>query len=452
MADIIVNPAAATTPIDIVCGNGNTEVISFQFDRHSEGVDLAGLAWNVRVKNAAGFSDVYMEGQGITELEETEDTITVEWTLAGTATAAVGRTLYQLEGLQGKAVIKRFPVHTLNILSYLSTTLSTDAEEDHSQLRETIEYVGNELPGILEEEARRKAAEALRVEAETAREAAEAARQEAETARAAAEEMRVEAEEAREAAEEQRAQTFALSQQQRAEAFSEEQAQRKAAFEVLDLRVSKEGRTTTVYATNIDGTTTTANVLDGKDGEGSGDMSQATYDTDGDGVVDKADRANYATNAGHASTADGATHAASADNATNAANATNADHATTADTANVATTAVRFDTPQTLTPEQQAQARQNIASASTALYTATIPTTGWSDAAPYNVTIALPGILTTDTPLVDIVQTGDEVVDAPLREAWAAITRITTADGSITVYAAEEIPAVELPIQMRVVR
>jgi len=383
VAKIVVNPAAATTNIDIVCGNGNTEVISFQFDRHSEGVDLAGLAWNVRVKNAAGFSDVYMEGQGITELEETEDTITVEWTLAGTATAAVGRTLYQLEGLQGKAVIKRFPVHTLNILSYLSTTLSADAEEDHSQLRETIEYVGNELPGILEAEAQRKAAEALRVEAETAREAAEAARREAETARAAAEEMRVEAEEAREAAEEQRAQTFALSQQQRAEAFSEEQAQRAAAFEVLDLRVSKEGRITTVTAVNIDGSTTSEQVLDGKDGEGSGDMSQATYDTNGDGVVDKADRANYATNAGHASTADGATcaetagsadeatHAASADEAThaasadNATNATNAGHATSADTANVATTAVRFDTPQTLTPEQQAQARQNIGAGDT---------------------------------------------------------------------------------------
>lgn len=118
----------------------------------------------------------------------------------------------------------------------------------------------------------------------------------------------------------------------------------------------------------------------------------------------------------------------------------------------VGATAVRFDAAQTLTPEQQAQARSNIASASTALYTATIPTTGWSSAAPYKVTIALPGILTTDTPLVDIVQTGSESVDAPRREAWAAITRITTADGSITVYAAEEKPAVALPIQMRVVR
>lgn len=90
--------------------------------------------------------------------------------------------------------------------------------------------------------------------------------------------------------------------------------------------------------------------------------------------------------------------------------------------------------------------------ATTALYTATIPTSGWSSSAPYYVQIELSGILSTDTPLVDIVQSGNESTDAPLREAWACITRITTAENSITVYAAEEIPSVEIPIQMRVVR
>ena len=104
------------------------------------------------------------------------------------------------------------------------------------------------------------------------------------------------------------------------------------------------------------------------------------------------------------------------------------------------------------TESEMAIARENIGAATTALYSTTIPTSGWSSSAPYSVQIALSGILSTDTPLVDIVQSGNESTDAPLREAWACITRITTAENSITVFAAEEKPTVAIPIQMRVVR
>lgn len=152
MADIIINPAESTVPVEIVCGNAEAEIVRFVFDRFSDGVDLAGLAWSVGVKNSAGFADVYTQADGVISVEEMADTIAVRWKLYGVATGATGRLLYQLEGLLGKAVIKRFPVHTLDIVSYLAITLSDDAEEDNSQLRETIEYVGNELPKILEAE------------------------------------------------------------------------------------------------------------------------------------------------------------------------------------------------------------------------------------------------------------------------------------------------------------
>ena len=155
MADIIVNPAQATAPIDIVCGNAEAEIVRFVFDRYSDGVDLAGLAWSVSVKNSGGFSDLYMEDYGIIDVYEQDDKVVVRWQLFGTATAATGRLLYQLEGLLGKAVIKRFPVRTLNIVSYLATSLSSDAEDDHANLRATIEYVGNELPKILAAEKAR---------------------------------------------------------------------------------------------------------------------------------------------------------------------------------------------------------------------------------------------------------------------------------------------------------
>ena len=69
------------------------------------------------------------------------------------------------------------------------------------------------------------------------------------------------------------------------------------------VQTSKTGRTTTITITDKDGTHT-ATVLDGAGGSGSGDMSCATYDTDGDGVVDDSARlggqlpAYYATAAG----------------------------------------------------------------------------------------------------------------------------------------------------------
>lgn len=51
--------------------------------------------------------------------------------------------------------------------------------------------------------------------------------------------------------------------------------------------ISKVGKVTTITITDASGTHT-ATINDGTDGTGSGDMSRATYDTDGDGVVDNA--------------------------------------------------------------------------------------------------------------------------------------------------------------------
>ena len=85
-------------------------------------------------------------------------------------------------------------------------------------------------------------------------------------------------------------------------------------------------------------------------------------------------------------------------------------------------------------------------------YTATLLSTGWTgEASPYSQTVTVTGMLATDKPIVDIVQTGTETTDKPMREAWTNITRITTAAGSITAYADSK-PGVNLPIQMEVLR
>lgn len=93
------------------------------------------------------------------------------------------------------------------------------------------------------------------------------------------------------------------------------------------------------------------------------------------------------------------------------------------------------------------------AKATSAIYTATIPATGWTGSeAPFKIdTITVGGILASDTPIVDIVQTGTEATDSVMREDWPKITRITTKAGGITVYASE-IPSAAIPIQLKVVR
>lgn len=83
--------------------------------------------------------------------------------------------------------------------------------------------------------------------------------------------------------------------------------------------------------------------------------------------------------------------------------------------------------------------------------TATLDTTWTGTEAPFTKTQTVTGILATDTPIVDVVMSGVLATDEARQEAWAGIYRITTADNSVTLYATEK-PAVELPIQIKVVR
>ena len=90
--------------------------------------------------------------------------------------------------------------------------------------------------------------------------------------------------------------------------------------------------------------------------------------------------------------------------------------------------------------------------ATAALYTLTLPSTGWTgDAVPYAQEVTVTGITAADTPLVDIVQTGTEATDEPMREAWGVVTRIVAGAGKITAYASEK-PTVNVPIQLKVVK
>lgn len=85
-------------------------------------------------------------------------------------------------------------------------------------------------------------------------------------------------------------------------------------------------------------------------------------------------------------------------------------------------------------------------------YTTRIPIEGWvTDDEGCHVDIPFEKIKPTDVPIIDIEQTGDEDTDYFIRDAWSTITRITTSEGKITVYA-YGVPSVEIPIQMKVVK
>ena len=81
----------------------------------------------------------------------------------------------------------------------------------------------------------------------------------------------------------------------------------------------------------------------------------------------------------------------------------------------------------------------------------TLDTTWSGTSAPFSKTVTVSGILSTDTPIIDIVMSGTYSTDEARIEAWGYIYRAVTANGSITFYATEK-PTVSLPIQIKVVR
>lgn len=87
-----------------------------------------------------------------------------------------------------------------------------------------------------------------------------------------------------------------------------------------------------------------------------------------------------------------------------------------------------------------------------ALYNITLPSSGWSSIAPYTQKLIIQGILATDVPVVDVVLSSTTSTAVSQLEAWMNVSKIETADGSITATCFEELPAIDIPIQLKVVR
>ena len=228
--------------------------------------------------------------------------------------------------------------------------------------------------------------------------------------------------------------------------------------------VSKTGKVATVTITDKDGEHTFT-VNDGADGSGSGDMMKATYDSNGNGIVDNAEKleghaASYFAQATHSHAIADVNGLQKELNGKGAGDMKksvyDADDDGVVDNAQKlgGKTAAQFAAAQHSHAISAITGLQTAldGKATAALYTLTLPSTGWTgDAAPYAQEVTVTGITAADTPLVDIVQTGTEATDEPMREAWGVVTRIVAVAGKITAYASEK-PTVDVPIQLKVVK
>ena len=87
------------------------------------------------------------------------------------------------------------------------------------------------------------------------------------------------------------------------------------------------------------------------------------------------------------------------------------------------------------------------------LATVSIPAAGWAgDAAPYTQTVAVPGMLETDTPHYGVVYSGTAEEKTAQKEGFSLVDDLDTAAGSVTFTCFEEKPEVDLTVQLEVNR
>lgn len=110
----------------------------------------------------------------------------------------------------------------------------------------------------------------------------------------------------------------------------------------------------------------------------------------------------------------------------------------------VATVALNADTLGGKTVDDFAQAplRKSI----------TILASGWSDSAPYTQTVSVGSITIDDAPHISPVYSDDLTIAISQKEAWGMVSRAKTDNNTITFICFEEKPAVDIDVQIEVIR
>ena len=148
----LTNRVIVRSPAHFIVGNTRTQIVRFTVNRCIDGVDLSALAWSVHIKNAEGVQDVAVPN---VRIDAEDDWIVVEWLVKGVATATEGNVTFCLRGVandeDGNPVRWSSGDMMLPVHSAQESTPTPEQEAALKQLDALIEYVGNELPRLLEE-------------------------------------------------------------------------------------------------------------------------------------------------------------------------------------------------------------------------------------------------------------------------------------------------------------
>lgn len=177
MSVLTTDRVSVRGPAHFIQNDTRTQVVWFTVNRYRDGIDLAGLSWSIHILNAAGIPDVAVPFE---QPDVRGDKIIIGWLVRGTATAAAGDLTFNLRGVgedeNGDALRwsggdEKRPVYTAQ-----ESEPSDEQEATLSELDALIEYVGNQLPGVISagKEAR-AAANAANASAEAASNAGAAA-------------------------------------------------------------------------------------------------------------------------------------------------------------------------------------------------------------------------------------------------------------------------------------
>jgi len=90
--------------------------------------------------------------------------------------------------------------------------------------------------------------------------------------------------------------------------------------------------------------------------------------------------------------------------------------------------------------------------ANTVTYTGTLASASWTgSSAPYSQTIAVTGMASTDNAVTDVTLTGTYATDQAILTNYALVYRMVSGTNQVTAYA-NAIPAVDIPLQFKIVR
>jgi hypothetical protein len=91
--------------------------------------------------------------------------------------------------------------------------------------------------------------------------------------------------------------------------------------------------------------------------------------------------------------------------------------------------------------------------ANTTTYTARILAKGFEGTvAPFTQVINVEGITANDNPIVGVIESDSLITALEQKDSWGSINRIKCDDGFITAYCYEDLPSVDLDIQLKVIR